>query len=143
MGRAKKNVEVEAQVIARGNVVPMMTEAESAETVQYVSDEDAAREDRLVSEIRMITEQTKQGIRMMLYRFEVDYTVPGKMGSKNYVTAVAATDAAHARVEAGKIFEGLKEDYGYDKALGKLYSASGICKCIAEFNEPVAQMSKA
>ena len=70
-------------------------------------------------------------------------TVPGKMGSKNYVTAVAATDAAHARVEAGKIFEGLKEDYGYDKALGKLYSASGICKCIAEFNEPVAQMSKA
>ena len=26
MGRAKKNVEVEAQVIARGNVVPMMTE---------------------------------------------------------------------------------------------------------------------
>lgn len=32
---------------------------------------------------------------MMLYRFEVDYTVPGKMGSKNYVTAVAATDAAH------------------------------------------------
>lgn len=53
---------------------------------------------------------------MMLYRFEVDYTVPGKMGSKNYVTAVAATDAAHARVEAGKIFEGLKEDYGYDKA---------------------------
>ena len=27
MGRAKKNVEVEAQVIARGNVVPMMTEA--------------------------------------------------------------------------------------------------------------------
>lgn len=31
---------------------------------------------------------------MMLYRFEVDYTVPGKMGSKNYVTAVAATDAA-------------------------------------------------
>ena len=60
MGRAKKNVEVEAQVIARGNVVPMMTEAESAETVQYVSDEDAAREDRLVSEIRMITEQTKQ-----------------------------------------------------------------------------------
>lgn len=45
---------------------------------------------------------------MMLYRFEVDYTVPGKMGSKNYVTAVAATDAAHARVEAGKIFEGLK-----------------------------------
>lgn len=80
---------------------------------------------------------------MMLYRFEVDYTVPGKMGSKNYVTAVAATDAAHARVEAGKIFEGLKEDYGYDKALGKLYSASGTCKCIAEFNEPVAQMSKA
>lgn len=47
-------------MIARGNVVPMMTEAESAETVQYVSDEDAAREDRLVSEIRMITEQTKQ-----------------------------------------------------------------------------------
>lgn len=45
MGRAKKNVEVEAQVIARGNVVPMMTETESAETVQYVSDEDAARED--------------------------------------------------------------------------------------------------
>ena len=33
---------------------------------------------------------------MMLYRFEVDYTVPGKMGSKNYVTAVAATDAARA-----------------------------------------------
>lgn len=60
MGRAKKNVEVEAQVIARGNVVPMMTETENAETVQYVSDEDAAREDRLVSEIRMITEQTKQ-----------------------------------------------------------------------------------
>ena len=60
MGRAKKNVEVEAQVIARGNVVPMMTETESAETIQYVSDEDAAREDRLVSEIRMITEQTKQ-----------------------------------------------------------------------------------
>lgn len=60
MGRAKKNVEIEAQVIARGNVVPMMTETESAETVQYVSDEDAAREDRLVSEIRMITEQTKQ-----------------------------------------------------------------------------------
>ena len=60
MGRAKKNVEVEAQVIARGNVVPMMTETESEETVQYVSDEDAAREDRLVSEIRMITEQTKQ-----------------------------------------------------------------------------------
>lgn len=60
MGRVKKNVEVEAQVIARGNVVPMMTETESAETVQYVSDEDAAREDRLVSEIRMITEQTKQ-----------------------------------------------------------------------------------
>lgn len=60
MGRAKKNVEVEAQVIARGNAVPMMTETESAETVQYVSDEDAAREDRLVSEIRMITEQTKQ-----------------------------------------------------------------------------------
>ena len=30
MGRAKKNVEVEAQVIARGNVVPMMTETESA-----------------------------------------------------------------------------------------------------------------
>ena len=56
---------------------------------------------------------------MMLYRFEVDYTVPGKMGNKNYVTAVAATDAAHARVEAGKIFEGLKEDYGYDKALGE------------------------
>ena len=60
MGRAKKNVEVEAQVIATGNVVPMMTETESEETVQYVSDEDAAREDRLVSEIRMITEQTKQ-----------------------------------------------------------------------------------
>lgn len=38
MGRAKKNVEVEAQVIARGNVVPMMTETESEETVQYVSD---------------------------------------------------------------------------------------------------------
>lgn len=56
MGRAKKSVEVEAQVIARGNVVPMMTETESEETVQYVSDEDAAREDRLVSEIRMITE---------------------------------------------------------------------------------------
>ena len=46
---------------------------------------------------------------MMLYRFEVDYTVPGKMGSKNYVTAVAATDAAHARVEAGKIFEESKD----------------------------------
>lgn len=60
MGRAKKSVEVEAQVIARGNVVPMMTETESEETVQYVFDEDAAREDRLVSEIRMITEQTKQ-----------------------------------------------------------------------------------
>ena len=60
MGRAKKSAEVEAQVIARGNVVPMMTETESEETVQYVSDEDAAREDRLVSEIRMITEQTKQ-----------------------------------------------------------------------------------
>jgi len=60
MGRAKKSVEVEAQVIARGNIVPMMTETESEETVQYVSDEDAAREDRLVSEIRMITEQTKQ-----------------------------------------------------------------------------------
>lgn len=60
MGRAKKSVEVETQVIARGNVVPMMTETESEETVQYVSDEDAAREDRLVSEIRMITEQTKQ-----------------------------------------------------------------------------------
>ena len=60
MGRVKKRVEVEAQVIARGNVVQMMTETESAETVQYVSDEDAAREDRLVSEIRMITEQTKQ-----------------------------------------------------------------------------------
>lgn len=60
MGRAKKSVEVEAQVFARGNVVPMMTETESEETVQYVSDEDAAREDRLVSEIRMITEQTKQ-----------------------------------------------------------------------------------
>lgn len=45
MGRAKKSVEVEAQVIARGNVVPMMTETESEETVQYVSDEDAARED--------------------------------------------------------------------------------------------------
>lgn len=60
MGRAKKSVEVEAQVIARGNVVPMMNETESEETVQYVSDEDAAREDRLVSEIRMITEQTKQ-----------------------------------------------------------------------------------
>lgn len=60
MGRAKKSVEVEAQVIARGNVVPMITETESEETVQYVSDEDAAREDRLVSEIRMITEQTKQ-----------------------------------------------------------------------------------
>lgn len=43
MGRAKKNVEVEAQVIARGNVVPMMTETESAETVQYVSDEDELR----------------------------------------------------------------------------------------------------
>ncbi len=55
---------------------------------------------------------------MMLYRFEVGYTVPGKMGNKNYVTAVAATDAAHARMEAGKIFEGLKEDYGYDKASG-------------------------
>ena len=76
---------------------------------------------------------------MMLYRFEVDYTVPGKMGNKNYVTAVAATDAA----QAGKIFEGLKEDYGYDKALGKLYSASGICKCIAEFNEPAAQILEA
>lgn len=60
MGRAKKSAEVEAQVITRGNVVPMMTETESEETVQYVSDEDAAREDRLVSEIRMITEQTKQ-----------------------------------------------------------------------------------
>lgn len=47
-------------MIARGNVVPMMTETESEEIVQYVSDEDAAREDRLVSEIRMITEQTKQ-----------------------------------------------------------------------------------
>lgn len=47
MGRAKKNVEVEAQVIARGNVVPMMTETESEEIVQYVSDEDAAREDRM------------------------------------------------------------------------------------------------
>lgn len=56
-----------------------------------------------------ITAPREKGIRMMLYRFEVDYTVPGKMGSKNYVTAVAATDAAHARVEAGKIFEGLKE----------------------------------
>lgn len=64
-----------------------------------------------------ITAPREKGIRMMLYRFEVDYTVPGKMGNKNYVTAVAATDAAHARVEAGKIFEGLKEDYGYDKAL--------------------------
>lgn len=84
-----------------------------------------------------------KGLRMMLYRFEVGYTVPGKMGNKNYVTAVAATDAAHARMEAGKIFEGLKEDYGYDKALGKLYSASGICKCIAEFNEPAAQMLEA
>lgn len=41
---------------------------------------------------------------MMLYRFEVDYTVPGKMGNKNYVTAVAATDATHAKVESGKIF---------------------------------------
>lgn len=65
------------------------------------------------------------------------------MGSKNYVTAVAATDAAMRGWRPGRIFEGLKEDYGYDKALGKLYSASGICKCIAEFNEPVAQMSKA
>lgn len=45
MGRAKKSAEVEAQVITRGNVVPMMTETESEETVQYVSDEDAARED--------------------------------------------------------------------------------------------------
>ena len=27
MGRAKKSVEVEAQVIARGNIVPMMTES--------------------------------------------------------------------------------------------------------------------
>ena len=90
-----------------------------------------------------ITAPREKGIRMMLYRVEVGYTVPGKMGNKNYVTAVAATDAAHARMEAGKIFEGLKEDYGYDKALGKLYSASGICKCIAEFNEPAAQMLEA
>ena len=44
MGRAKKNVEVEAQVIARGNVVPMMTETESEETVQYVSDEAGFRD---------------------------------------------------------------------------------------------------
>lgn len=323
MGRAKKNVEVEAQVIARGNVVPMMTETESAETVQYVSDEDAAREDRLVSEIRMITEQTKQVVlfnsieigrrlteaKAMVkhgtwgtwLKERVDYsqrtannfmkiyqeygrnglaeksqalanlsytqalalidlpederarfaeerkagemalrklqeevrqekekvTAVKELANRNAAeaeakfadelkqkdtqmakltaekakvaaqievlekraaeaeksnqkrqkeaigialeeerkkldaaaekqsellkqidelngqTAVAATDAAHARVEAGKIFEGLKEDYGYDKALGKLYSASGICKCIAEFNEPVAQMSKA
>lgn len=73
MGRAKKNVEVEAQVIARGNVVPMMTETESAETVQYVSDEDAAREDRLVSEIRMITEQTKQVVLFNSRRFSRRY----------------------------------------------------------------------
>ena len=26
---------------------------------------------------------------MMLYRFEVGYTVPGKMGNKNYVTAIS------------------------------------------------------
>ena len=48
-----------------------------------------------------ITAPREKGIRMMLYRFEVGYTVPGKMGNKNYVTAVAATDAAHARMEAG------------------------------------------
>ena len=90
-----------------------------------------------------ITAPREKGIRMMLYRFEVDYTVPGKMGNKNYVTAVAATDAAHARVEAGKIFEGLKEDYGYDKTLGKLYSASGICKCIAEFKVPLTVVENA
>lgn len=58
---------------------------------------------------------------MMLYRFEVDYTVPGKMGSKNYVTAVAATDAAHARVEAGKIFDGL------EGGLGLMIRHSGNC----------------
>lgn len=67
---------------------------------------------------------------MMLYRFEVDYTVPGKMGSKNYVTAVAATDAAHARVEAGKIFEGLKERLNgdlkdVDTISANIYRASG------------------
>lgn len=76
---------------------------------------------------------------MMLYRFEVDYNVPGKPGNRNYVTVVAATDAVHARSEAEKIFEGLKEECGYGGALGKLYSASGICKCIAEFKEPAAQ----
>lgn len=42
---------------------------------------------------------------MMLYRFEVDYTVPGKMGSKNYVTAVAATDAAHGKHYCAVSFE--------------------------------------
>ena len=60
MGRTKKSVGAKAQVIATGNVVPMEVRTESEEAVQYVSDEDAAREDRLVSEIRMITEQTKQ-----------------------------------------------------------------------------------
>ena len=80
MERAKKNVEVEAQVIARGNVVPMMTETESAETVQYVSDEDAAREDRLVSEIRMITEQTKQ---VVLFNSRIRCTVTGVMAKRD------------------------------------------------------------
>lgn len=55
-----------------------------------------------------ITAPREKGIRMMLYRFEVDYTVPGKMGNKNYVTAVAATDAAHARVGGREDFRGLE-----------------------------------
>lgn len=49
-----------------------------------------------------ITAPREKGIRMMLYRFEVDYTVPGKMGNKNYVTAVAATDAAMRGWRPGK-----------------------------------------
>ena len=167
MGRAKKNVEVEAQVIARGNVVPMMTEAESAETVQYVSDEDAAREDRLVSEIRMITEQTKQVVlfnsieigrrlteaKAMVKRGtwgtwlkeRVDYS---QRTANNFMkiyqeygrNGLAEKSQALANLS---YTQALKEDYGYDKALGKLYSASGICKCIAEFNEPAAQMLEA
>lgn len=51
MGRAKKNVEVEAQVIARGNVVPMMTEIGECGDSPVCFRRGAAREDRLVSEI--------------------------------------------------------------------------------------------
>lgn len=79
---------------------------------------------------------------MILYRFEVDYTVPGKMGSKNYVTAVAATDAAHARVEVVDQYVVIRETYEFPIAGEWTRDRREFSKCEIRIHVPAGSIAQ-